>query len=138
MHTLSLKSEYEDMVISQAEEALPVANENDAMQIFTYKEIATATKNFSEDCILGSDECGRVYKGELQEVNEIVAIKQLQRNGNQGENEFFGDVVKLSFLHHPNLVKLLGYCSEEDQISLVYEYIPFGSLQNHLFGIFVK
>lgn len=63
-----------------------------------------------------------------------MAIKQLDRNGLQGIREFFVEVLTLSSVDHPNLVKLIGYCAEGDQRLLVYEYMPLGSLENHLHG----
>lgn len=63
-----------------------------------------------------------------------MAIKQLDRNGLQGIREFLVEVLTLSFVDHPNLVKLIGYCAEGDQRLLVYEYMPLGSLENHLHG----
>ncbi|KAF8405543.1 hypothetical protein HHK36_010450 [Tetracentron sinense] len=64
---------------------------------------------------------------------QIVAIKQLDHNGLQGNREFIVEVLMLSMLHHSNLVKLIGYCTEGDQRLLVYEYMSMGSLENHLF-----
>lgn len=66
---------------------------------------------------------------------QVVAIKQLDRNGLQGNREFLVEVLMLSLLHHPNLVNLIGYCADGDQRLLVYEYMPLGSLEDHLHGI---
>ena len=63
-----------------------------------------------------------------------VAIKRLDLNGLQGVREFVVEVLTLSLADHPNLVKLIGYCAEEDQRMLVYEYMPLGSLEHHLHG----
>ena len=65
---------------------------------------------------------------------QIVAIKQLDRNGLQGNREFLVEVLMLSLLQHENLVNLIGYCAEGDQRLLVYEYMPLGSLEDHLHG----
>ncbi|OAY86055.1 Serine/threonine-protein kinase PBS1 [Ananas comosus] len=62
----------------------------------------------------------------------IVAVKQLDQNGLQGNREFLVEVLMLSLLHHPNLVNLIGYCADGDQRLLVYEFMPFGSLEDHL------
>lgn len=67
---------------------------------------------------------------------QIVAIKQLDRNGLQGNREFLVEVLMLSLLHHPNLVNLIGYCADGDQRLLVYEFMPLGSLEDHLHGNF--
>jgi serine/threonine protein kinase len=61
-------------------------------------------------------------------------VKTLNREGNQGTREFFAEVLMLSMVNHPNLVRLIGYCVEDDQRVLVYEYMANGSLENHLLG----
>lgn len=106
-----------------------------AAQTFTYKELAAATKNFRQDCLLGEGGFGRVYKGRLESTGQVVAVKQLDRNGLQGNREFLVEVLMLSLLHHPNLVSLIGYCAYGDQRLLVYEYMPLGSLEDHLHDI---
>lgn len=63
-----------------------------------------------------------------------MAIKQLDQNGCQGIREFVAEVSTLCNADHPHLVKLIGYCTEEDQRLLVYEYMPLGSLEAHLHG----
>ena len=65
---------------------------------------------------------------------QVVAVKQLDRNGLQGNREFLVEVLMLSLLHHPNLVNLIGYCADGDQRLLVYEFMPLGSLEDHLHG----
>lgn len=66
--------------------------------------------------------------------SQVVAVKQLDRNGLQGNREFLVEVLMLSLLHHPNLVNLIGYCADGDQRLLVYEFMPLGSLEDHLHG----
>ncbi|KAL6896915.1 hypothetical protein ACP4OV_007487 [Aristida adscensionis] len=100
-------------------------------QIFTFRELAVATRNFRRDCLLGEGGFGRVYKGRM-ENGQVIAVKQLDRNGFQGNREFLVEVLMLSLLHHPNLVRLIGYCADGDQRLLVYEYMQLGSLENHL------
>ncbi|CAN6326545.1 unnamed protein product [Urochloa humidicola] len=101
---------------------------------FTFRELATATKNFRSDCLLGEGGFGRVYKGKL-ENGQLVAVKQLDLNGFQGNREFLVEVLMLSLLHHPNLVNLVGYCADGDQRLLVYEYMALGSLAEHLLDV---
>lgn len=73
-----------------------------------------------------------MYKGRLESNNQVVAIKQLDRNGLQGNREFLVEVLMLSLLHHSNLVNLIGYCADGDQRLLVYEYMALGSLEDHI------
>ncbi|KAI3694142.1 hypothetical protein L1987_77103 [Smallanthus sonchifolius] len=103
-----------------------------AAHTFTFRELAAATSNFSPDCFLGEGGFGHVYRGRLQSSGQIVAVKQLDRNGLQGNREFLVEVLMLSLLHHPNLVNLIGYCADGDQRLLVYEFMPLGSLEDHL------
>ncbi|KAH7294924.1 hypothetical protein KP509_27G024900 [Ceratopteris richardii] len=106
-----------------------------AAQTFTFRDLMAATRNFRDDCLLGEGGFGRVYKGRLENSGQVVAVKQLDRNGLQGNREFLVEVLILSLLHHPNLVNLIGYCADGDQRLLVYEYMPYGSLEDHLFDL---
>lgn len=63
-----------------------------------------------------------------------IAVKKLDRNGLQGSREFLVEMMMLSFLNHPFLVNLLGYCADGDQRILVYDYMSHGSLEDHLLG----
>ncbi|GJN16806.1 hypothetical protein PR202_gb03827 [Eleusine coracana subsp. coracana] len=112
------------------------SSQNIAAQTFTFRELAAATKNFRQDCLLGEGGFGRVYKGRLENgqnsTSQAVAVKQLDRNGLQGNREFLVEVLMLSLLHHTNLVNLIGYCADGDQRLLVYEFMPLGSLEDHL------
>ncbi|KFK37693.1 hypothetical protein AALP_AA3G016400 [Arabis alpina] len=106
--------------------------EGTTLKIFTFRELATATKNFRQECLLGEGGFGRVYKGTLQNTGEVVAVKQLDKHGLHGNKEFQAEVLSLGQLDHTNLVKLVGYCADGDQRLLVYDYISGGSLQDHL------
>ncbi|XVF77547.1 hypothetical protein PTKIN_Ptkin14bG0053800 [Pterospermum kingtungense] len=108
---------------------------NISAKIFNYKELCTATNSFNPDNQLGEGGFGRVYKGKVESPNQVVAVKQLDRNGYQGNREFLVEVLMLSLLNHPNLVKLVGYCADGDQRILVYEYMANGSLEDHLLDI---
>nr|KAJ0222508.1 hypothetical protein LSAT_V11C200051980 [Lactuca sativa] len=101
---------------------------------FTFRELAASTQNFRVANLIGEGGFGSVYKGRL-ESGKIVAIKQLNLNGLQGNQEFIVEVLMLSLLRHSNLVTLIGYCTDGDQRLLVYEYMPLGSLENHLFDL---
>ncbi|KAM1483679.1 hypothetical protein TB2_034960 [Malus domestica] len=113
----------------------PVNHNNIAAQTFTFRELATATKNFRQECLIGEGGFGRVYKGKLDKIEQVVAVKQLDRNGLQGNREFLVEVLMLSLLHHENLVNLIGYCADGDQRLLVYEYMPLGSVEDHLLDL---
>jgi serine/threonine protein kinase len=92
-----------------------------------------ATQTFDESRIIGEGGFGRVYEGILED-GERVAIKVLKRDDQQGTREFLAEVEMLSRLHHRNLVKLIGICTEEHMRCLVYELVPNGSLEFHLHG----
>ncbi|KAK8515760.1 hypothetical protein V6N12_075785 [Hibiscus sabdariffa] len=102
---------------------------------FTFEELTVATGNFQSRCFLGSGGFGKVYKGLLEKTYQVVAVKQLDHNGLQGIKEFAVEVLTLSMVEHPNLVKLIGFCAEGDQRLLVYEYMPLGSLENNLLNL---
>ncbi|KAM0046660.1 putative protein kinase RLK-Pelle-RLCK-VIIa-1 family [Helianthus debilis subsp. tardiflorus] len=101
---------------------------------FTYAQLVKATDNFKGAYFLGEGGFGKVYKGKLEDSDQIVAIKQLDPDGLQGIREFVVEVLTLGLADHPNLVKLIGYCAEGEQRLLVYEYMPLGSLEDHLHG----
>ncbi|PIN00592.1 Serine/threonine protein kinase [Handroanthus impetiginosus] len=104
-------------------------------EIFTFRELANATENFNPELLVGEGGFGRVYKGYLKKTNQVVAVKQLDRNGVQGNREFLAEVLTLSMVHHPNLVNLIGYCADGRQRILVYEYMHNGSLEDHLLDL---
>ncbi|GLU23618.1 hypothetical protein SLE2022_396100 [Rubroshorea leprosula] len=108
---------------------------NITAKIFTYRELCVATQNFNHENQLGEGGFGRVYKGHLENLDQDVAVKQLDRNGFQGNREFLVEVLMLSLLHHPHLVNLVGYCADGDQRVLVYEYMANGSLEDHLLDV---
>ncbi|KAK4354783.1 hypothetical protein RND71_026977 [Anisodus tanguticus] len=101
---------------------------------FALKELAMATQNFRETNLIGEGGFGSVYKGRL-DSGLIVAIKQLNLEGLQGNQEFVVEVLMLSLMHHENLVNLIGYCTHGEQRLLVYEFMSKGSLENHLFDL---
>ncbi|XP_014503431.1 probable serine/threonine-protein kinase PBL21 [Vigna radiata var. radiata] len=100
---------------------------------YSFRELAAAAKGFNQENLIGEGGFGKVYKGRLS-TGQLVAIKQLRLDGetHQGNREFVTEVLMLSLLHHSNLVKLYGYCTHGDQRLLVYEYMPMGSLEQHL------
>eukprot|EP00252_Welwitschia_mirabilis_P017499 TRINITY_DN3877_c0_g1_i1.p1 TRINITY_DN3877_c0_g1~~TRINITY_DN3877_c0_g1_i1.p1 ORF type:complete len:326 (-),score=61.72 TRINITY_DN3877_c0_g1_i1:801-1778(-) len=102
-------------------------------QVFTYKQLQAATGNFSSSNIIGNGGFGSVYRGVMQDGTK-VAIKLLDHASKQGEHEFRVEVDVLSRLHSPYLLGLVGYCADHDRRVLVYEYMPNGSLQEHLYS----
>ncbi|KAJ0897216.1 putative protein kinase RLK-Pelle-DLSV family [Helianthus annuus] len=114
-------------------------NKGDSSQIgsaevplFSLAKISRATNDFSVDNKLGEGGFGPVYKGVLEEGQEI-AVKRLSRSSGQGLVEFENEVICIAKLQHRNLVKLLGYCIQGDDRMLIYEYLPNKSLDNFLF-----
>ncbi|PRQ36949.1 putative protein kinase RLK-Pelle-RLCK-VIIa-2 family [Rosa chinensis] len=109
------------------------------VNIFTHDEMRLATKNFRSDLILGEGGFGIVYKGVIDDTvrpgytSTQVAIKELNPEGYQGDREWLAEVHYLGQFSHPNLVRLIGYCCEDDHRQLVYEYMASGSLEKHLF-----
>ncbi|XP_062081648.1 probable LRR receptor-like serine/threonine-protein kinase At1g06840 isoform X2 [Humulus lupulus] len=98
---------------------------------FTYGEMVLATNNFESSAQVGQGGYGKVYKGILAD-GTLVAIKRAQEGSLQGEKEFLTEIQLLSRLHHRNLVSLLGFCDEEDEQMLIYEFMPNGTLRDHL------
>ncbi|XP_034913761.1 probable LRR receptor-like serine/threonine-protein kinase At1g06840 [Populus alba] len=102
----------------------------DGVKGFTFKEMALATDNFNSSTQVGRGGYGKVYRGILSD-NSIVAIKRTEEGSLQGQKEFLTEIKLLSRLHHRNLVSLVGYCDEEEQM-LVYEFMPNGTLRDWL------
>ncbi|XP_023743326.1 uncharacterized protein LOC111891500 [Lactuca sativa] len=101
-------------------------------QRFTLSEIQSATQNFDEALVIGQGGFGKVYKcSKIGSITE-VAVKRLHSMSNQGANEFESEVKVLSKLRHGNLVSLIGYCKEEREMILIYEFMPNGTLEDHL------
>ncbi|GKV42309.1 hypothetical protein SLEP1_g49722 [Rubroshorea leprosula] len=105
--------------------------------LFKFVELATSTNNFNTTNLLGQGGFGPVYRGTLQNGQEI-AVKRLSRASGQGVDEFKNEVLVISSLQHRNLVKLLGCCVEGEEKILVYEYMPNNSLDTYLFDLLKK
>ncbi|CAL5058161.1 unnamed protein product [Urochloa decumbens] len=100
---------------------------------YAYKDLHRATGGFRERNLLGVGGFGRVYKGLLSEPNLDIAVKRVSHDSRQGVREFVAEVVSIGRLRHRNLVQLLGYCRRrDDELLLVYDYMPNGSLEKHL------
>ncbi|KAJ8572925.1 hypothetical protein K7X08_009436 [Anisodus acutangulus] len=101
------------------------------VQVFTYKQLEMCTNTFSEANVIGNGGYGVVYRGVLTD-GTVAAFKVLQREGKQWERSFRLEVDLLSRLQSPYLVELLGYCADQHHRLLIFEYMPNGSLQQHL------
>ncbi|TVU01629.1 hypothetical protein EJB05_52902, partial [Eragrostis curvula] len=101
--------------------------------VYDLSTLQAATDNFSEQNKLGQGGFGPVYKGKLQNGQEI-AVKRLSTISKQGQAEMRNEVVLVAKLQHRNLVCLLGYCIEEHEKLLVYEFLSNKSLDKILFG----
>ncbi|KAG6711128.1 hypothetical protein I3842_05G037900 [Carya illinoinensis] len=100
---------------------------------FSYEELVSATNNFAGENKLGEGGFGGVYKGFINELNAYVAVKRVSRESKQGIKEYASEVKSISQLRHRNLVQLTGWCHEKKDLLLVYEFMPNGSLDLHLF-----
>ncbi|KAJ7969855.1 S-receptor-like serine/threonine-protein kinase [Quillaja saponaria] len=97
---------------------------------FSYRDLQIRTSNFSQ--LLGTGGFGSVYKGSLAD-GTLVAVKKLDRVFPHGQKEFITEVNTIGSMHHMNLVRLCGYCSEGSHRLLVYEFMKNGSLDTWIF-----
>ncbi|XP_010557253.2 PREDICTED: protein kinase APK1A, chloroplastic-like isoform X2 [Tarenaya hassleriana] len=112
------------------------------LKSFGFSDLKTATRNFRPDSVLGEGGFGCVFKGWIDEValtatkpgtGMVIAVKRLNQDGWQGHKEWLAEVNYLGQFSHRHLMKLIGYCLEDEHRLLVYEFMPRGSLENHLF-----
>lgn len=139
IHSYSEKSNASSLPTPRSEGEI-LASPN--LKAFSFNEVKNATRNFRPDSLLGEGGFGYVFKGWIDEQTlaaarpgsgMVVAVKKLKPEGFQGHKEWLTEVNYLGQLHHRNLVKLIGYCVEGENRLLVYEFMPKGSLENHLF-----
>ncbi|GLT92354.1 hypothetical protein SLE2022_101940 [Rubroshorea leprosula] len=118
-----------------------VTQRTNNLRVFTISELKSATKNFSRSVMIGEGGFGCVYRGSIKSLEDPsqkieVAVKQLVKRGLQGHKQWVTEVNVLGVVEHQNLVKLVGYCADDDergmQRLLVYEYMPNGSVESHL------
>ncbi|XP_055809389.1 G-type lectin S-receptor-like serine/threonine-protein kinase At4g27290 isoform X2 [Solanum dulcamara] len=102
------------------------------LPFFDLATVARATDNFSVNNKLGEGGFGPVYKGTLEDGQEI-AVKRLSKSSGQGVNEFKNEVNLIAKLQHRNLVKLVGSCIDDEEKMLIYEYMANGSLDSFVF-----
>ncbi|KAJ7012602.1 serine/threonine-protein kinase PBL9 isoform X4 [Populus alba x Populus x berolinensis] len=112
------------------------------LKSFSFSDLKMATRNFRPDSVVGEGGFGSVFKGWIDEqsfsaakpgTGIVIAVKRLNQDGFQGHKEWLAEVNYLGQFYHPHLVKLIGYCLEDEHRLLVYEFMPRGSLENHLF-----
>ncbi|XP_062102269.1 wall-associated receptor kinase-like 14 [Humulus lupulus] len=104
---------------------------NSSVALYPYREIEKATNSFSESRRLGTGAFGMVYEGKLFN-DELVAIKKIKHRDNNSIEQVMNEIKLLSSVSHPNLVRLLGCCIEQGEQILVYEFMPNGTLSQHL------
>ncbi|KAI7728540.1 hypothetical protein M8C21_001058 [Ambrosia artemisiifolia] len=101
----------------------------------TMRQVARATQNFSPSMKLGEGGFGTVYKAQLQD-GQMVAIKRASKeNFDSLRSEFRSEIELLAKIEHRNLVKLLGYVDKGNERLIITEYVPNGTLREHLDGI---
>ncbi|KAL8251190.1 hypothetical protein R6Q59_034883 [Mikania micrantha] len=100
---------------------------------FSLKEVKVATFGFNDEFVIGRGGFGTVYKGYIDNAKTVVAIKRLNSSSKQGFHEFRAEIGFLSKLRHIQLVSLIGYCDDEGEMILVYDYMSNGTLREHLY-----
>ncbi|CAM6101034.1 unnamed protein product [Calypogeia fissa] len=102
--------------------------------VISIQVLRSVTKNFSEENVLGRGGFGVVYKGELEDGTKI-AVKRMEAAvvSSKGLSEFQAEIAVLTKVRHRHLVALLGYCADGNERLLVYEYMPQGTLSQHIF-----
>ncbi|KAI4377814.1 hypothetical protein MLD38_015388 [Melastoma candidum] len=141
LHRLSI-SDLSKVSSSTLSEDLSASIPGSNLHVFTLQELKVVTHNFSSSNLLGEGGFGPVHKGFVDDrlrpglKPQPVAVKLLDLDGLQGHREWLTEVIFLGQLRHRHLVKLIGYCCEDEHRLLVYEYMPRGSLENQLFGRF--
>ncbi|GFQ06833.1 protein kinase apk1b chloroplastic, partial [Phtheirospermum japonicum] len=100
------------------------------LKSFGFNDLRIATRNFRPDSGWIDEHS---FKAAKPGTGMVIAVKRLNQEGLQGHKEWLTEITYLGQLYHPNLVKLIGYCLEDEHRLLVYEFMPRGSLENHLF-----
>ncbi|KAF5765394.1 putative transferase, protein kinase RLK-Pelle-RLCK-VIIa-2 family [Helianthus annuus] len=134
-------SNKEDLVTESGDRYQELKVAVSGLKIFSLDALKMATRNFSDDRVVGEGAFGKVYKGWVEQETYApskigsgipVAVKKLDTDGYQGFEEWETEVKLSGELNHPNITKLLGYCAEEMELLLVYEFLHRGSLENYI------
>ncbi|KAK4280310.1 hypothetical protein QN277_011949 [Acacia crassicarpa] len=107
--------------------------QSDLCRCFSISEVRAATNNFDDGLIIGVGGFGNVYKGQIDHCSVLVAIKHLKKGSQQGVKEFETEIEMLSQLRHHHLVSLIGYCNDDNEMILVYEFMARGTFRDHLY-----
>lgn len=127
--------------LEEVEEHLRLSAAPNTLTVFTFDELKKITEHFRQDHMLGGGGFGNVYKGFIPEnlgkgIDSVTVAVKVHDGDNsfQGHREWLAEVIFLGQLSHPNLVKLIGYCCEDEHRVLIYEYLARGSVENNLFS----
>ncbi|KAK3437085.1 hypothetical protein EUGRSUZ_C01752 [Eucalyptus grandis] len=101
-------------------------------RMFTCKELAKATRNFSKENLLGTGGFGSVYKGVISDPPVEIAVKKISATSKQGERQYLAEICTIGRMRHKNIVQLQGWCHEGEQLLLVYQYMANGSLDRFI------
>uniref|UniRef100_A0ACD5WXF3 Uncharacterized protein n=1 Tax=Avena sativa TaxID=4498 RepID=A0ACD5WXF3_AVESA len=140
--SLGQRMSFTDVMSAASDQDLSVSLVGSNLHVFSVGELKAATQGFLDDNFLGEGGFGPVYKGSVDDKAkpglkaQPIAVKLWDPEGAQGHKEWLAEVIFLGQFRHTNLVKLIGYCCEEENRLLVYEYMAKGSLENHLFKKF--
>nr|GMC51609.1 lectin-domain containing receptor kinase VI.3-like [Ipomoea batatas] len=107
--------------------------ELDCPHRFRYKDLYIATRGFKDNELIGVGGFGTVYKGVIPTNGVEIAVKKISKNSLQGVREFVAEIESLGRLRHKNLVNLQGWCKNKNDLLLVYDYVPNGSLDSLLY-----
>ncbi|XP_071727917.1 receptor-like protein kinase FERONIA [Rutidosis leptorrhynchoides] len=111
------------------------SSSDDSCRCFSISEILAATRNFDKSMVIGMGGFAKVYKGVIDDGKRTVAIKRMSSRSHEGALEFWMEIQMIWRLRHNHLVSLIGYCDDGTEMILVYEYMPNGTLAEHLFRL---